>query len=365
MRKQRASQLLPVNRVAYLGWVGHQNLGDEAMLAALRHRMAPLSLIPFRPRRLIRGAEALRLGRGLFKSVMLGGGTLVNTPGFLKSLEAGLDRYGDAFTLGVGVRDQTFWRQIENYPALMPQWTDLLARLRSVTVRGPLSRNTLEEAGLPNVRVVGDPALCLADSRVVTKRGLRHITVNFGTSGGRIWGGDEAHVSRWAATLVRHLHATGWTVTALPVWPPDVQYLRQIISDSGVDIPVFEDYLNLSAVMAHLRAADVVVAEKLHAGVLAHCVYTPTVMIEYRPKCRDYMESVEQGEYVHRTDALDLEAVLEHIDLLTHESGAVQSRIFERVRHLDSLQASEARSLIEAVTQMPYPRVGPHLVRND
>jgi polysaccharide pyruvyl transferase WcaK-like protein len=40
---------------------------------------------------------------------------------------------------------------------------------------------------------------------------------------------------------------------------------------------------------------------KLHATVLATCALTPSIMLEYRPKCRDYMESIGQGRFTFKT----------------------------------------------------------------
>jgi len=48
-----------------------------------------------------------------------------------------------------------------------------------------------------------------------------------------------------------------------------------------------------------------VVAERLHAAVLAAAVGTPFVALEYRPKVRDFAASVGFEEYTLRTDDLD------------------------------------------------------------
>jgi hypothetical protein len=43
----------------------------------------------------------------------------------------------------------------------------------------------------------------------------------------------------------------------------------------------------------------------------------PAIALEYRPKCRDFQESVGRGEYVMRTDALDGALLGEWIERIT------------------------------------------------
>jgi polysaccharide pyruvyl transferase WcaK-like protein len=53
-----------------------------------------------------------------------------------------------------------------------------------------------------------------------------------------------------------------------------------------------------------LASAEVVVGERLHACILAAAVSTPFVGIEYRPKLRDFAESVGRADLVLKTDLL-------------------------------------------------------------
>ncbi len=46
------------------------------------------------------------------------------------------------------------------------------------------------------------------------------------------------------------------------------------------------------------------VGERLHACVLAAAAGRPFVSIEYRPKLRDFADSVGMGEYLVRTDEI-------------------------------------------------------------
>ncbi|HEU5112967.1 MAG TPA: polysaccharide pyruvyl transferase family protein, partial [Acidimicrobiia bacterium] len=51
--------------------------------------------------------------------------------------------------------------------------------------------------------------------------------------------------------------------------------------------------------------------ERLHACILAAAVSTPFIGIEYRPKLRDFAESVDRGDLVVRTDSLSGDSIVE------------------------------------------------------
>jgi polysaccharide pyruvyl transferase WcaK-like protein len=70
---------------------------------------------------------------------------------------------------------------------------------------------------------------------------------------------------------------------------------------------------------------------KLHATVLATCALTPSIMLEYRPKCRDYMQSIGQDRFTFKTDSL--------------RAG----EIWEIVREWGRDRLSAAASLAEAI----------------
>lgn len=350
--------LMPArHRVGYIGWLGHGNLGDEAMYAAIRRDLTGLRLVRYESSPATRRLERLRGRRGLLKSVMLGGGTLINTPIWLETLEQGLARYGHAIMFGAGVRNPAFWDREPDNPDMLPRWAELLSTVRIRTVRGPHSRRLLLDAGLDDVEVVGDPALGLADASVAPKTGRRRIALNFGRSAGRIWGGDEEAVADWAVRLIDRLVEQGWHCTLFPVWREDVAYVQGIARRCAAEVPVFRRFLDVRSVLGLLRDCDVVIGEKLHAVVLAHCTYTPAIMLEYRPKCADYMASMDQTSMCLRTDRLDLDVVEGMLDALVADLQGIQARLWRRIRAYRERQKDVCRRLVQEVSERPYPTV--------
>src|SRR5687767_3012869 len=64
-------------RVAYVGWVGKGNLGDEAIYEAICRQFSPLCLRPFFGVRKEAFLERTIGSRRLYSHALLGGGTLM------------------------------------------------------------------------------------------------------------------------------------------------------------------------------------------------------------------------------------------------------------------------------------------------
>ena len=59
------------------------------------------------------------------------------------------------------------------------------------------------------------------------------------------------------------------------------------------------------------------VGERLHAVVLAAAAGVPSVMLEYQPKCLDFMESIGRTDWCVRTDRVTGPEILERIEALS------------------------------------------------
>ena len=94
-----------------------------------------------------------------------------------------------------------------------------------------------------------------------------------------------------------------------------------------------------------IASAEVVVGERLHACILAAAVSTPFIGIEYRPKLRDFAESVDRGDLVVRTDTLSGGSIVE----LAAEATSLGTEAADRVAvYRDRLRQASA-SLQKAV----------------
>lgn len=279
--RQAKSERLPI--VRYVGWTGHENLGDEALLQAIGG--------------LLDWADVRTSKRG--DLLLLGGGTLINRGSYLNWLEEHDSPRIERAVLGTGVANPEFWKNDDN----AGRWVEWLRTCAYLGVRGPLSAEVLDRWGLDrNVEVVGDAALLLT-ATASKREGL--VVVSPCRTRGELWGGsDRAVIERLGSTVAR-LMADGHEVTLLAAHPDDDGPCLQIMRAAGApDLPYVAGYEGIPASLELLASAELVVAERLHAAVLAASVGTAFVGLEYRPKVRDFAASVGMDDRVLRTDDL-------------------------------------------------------------
>jgi hypothetical protein len=360
----------------YLGYVGHANLGDEAMWEVCRRRFAKIHWSHYdqlvyrtdakgflsrswrgnshviqwvgdelRHRRHLRtlaSRVAHRLASGLGGEVaMLGGGTLINSnDGELRTYERMWDQTGRPVPVfGTGVKAPEFWSSRPGWTDRRKQWVSLLNQLPCVGVRGPISKALLEEAGARNVVICGDPAVWYHAPRgkLGQRNGLKQgkrIGINWGRPAGGMWG-QEQFVEEALAEVARGLHQAGHEIQLLPVCPQDVEGCIRIAKLAGFGLekvlPV------LASVPEYLRAIawlDLLIAQKLHAAVLAAVASLPFLSLEYQPKCRDFALSIGWQRFAIRTDAVAKEGLMNIVSNMLDQLPVLEQELCESMCRL-------------------------------
>ena len=111
--------------IEYVGLAGHQNLGDDAMLEAIR-RMMPWAEV---------GANLANP-----RAVMLGGGTLLNAENYYLNKVRRVDGPNlERMVFGAGVRSPDYWGFTEE----LEDWEPFLRSALSIGLRGPDSLATI------------------------------------------------------------------------------------------------------------------------------------------------------------------------------------------------------------------------------
>jgi GT2 family glycosyltransferase len=285
----------PVDRapgIRYVGWVGKDNLGDEAMLRATSE--------------LLSWGEVETRGEAR-DLLLLGGGTLINRNQYLGwLLERDSPRIERA-VFGTGVANPGFWGLTED----TKEWLRWLGTCAYVGVRGPHSAQTLHDWGFKgDVEICGDPALALDVGISEPKPGS--VLVAPVWTNGELWGGSDQRVYEELATSIKQWNASGREVTLMSCHPTDdrpILLIREMVGDA--EIGYHAGYLDVTAALHQIASASVVVGERLHACVLAAAAGRPFVALEYRPKVRDFAASVAMEDYVIRTDELKAGGLLE------------------------------------------------------
>ncbi len=331
------------SRLGYLGWLGHRNVGDEAVfdgyrLAFAGHRLSPLPTGPTLEK-LVR----LRRGR-VAPAVLLGGGTIIGTAEFREAVSLLAAHGTTPFVLGAGVEDPTFpGAYADRLRAEQERWPRVLELFDRLTVRGPLSREILASIGI-EADVVGDAALLLGQDAPMAPDPERRLGVNLGIASG-LWGGDLDAVLDAVLAALTVLQRDGWRVTLFPVWPRDLPLLIELRRRLGAEATLFEDYLNIEALTRALSECRVFVGMKLHSVVLASAVLVPSLMLEYMPKCRDFQASLGREERTLRTDAVTAAAIVEQVRDLDALHGRERDGLEAAVGDLRNRLRAEARRI--------------------
>jgi hypothetical protein len=291
------------SETAYIGWLGHRNLGDEVLFQTIssllsRARIFPYAPTPFEIRLLRRIAPNKK-----FRAVCLGGGTLIGGEGYLRIVEDALSRDIPLFSFGTGVLDPNFW---EESGRLLTEWTKALSQFREVSVRGFLSEALLKEARFENVTVVGDPVLALAGDNLIETAEDMVLGVNVGFAlPNECWGGGGGSLINDIAQNLKLLSSMGWRFRLFGVAPKDEYLLHRVAKT--IDPALVKSlrlYADPYAFMSDAAKCSVFVGMKLHATILAYAAFTPIIMLEYDPKCKDFMFTVDRMGFNVRTDRI-------------------------------------------------------------
>lgn len=300
-------------RARYVGWAGHDNLGDEALYDAIS------GLLPF---------AQLHTSGPPTDLLLLGGGTLINR-GYLAQLDRMDSPRIERAVLGTGVANPEYWGTPRENPA---DWVEFLSTCGYVGVRGPTSADLLREWGhRGQLEIVGDPALAI--SRPDVDRVDGRVVVNLARTRGELWGGDDDHVVDAVADLVGALCAEGRDVHVLSCFPGDDGFGIEMMRRAGTpELPYVFGYRSTPDALELLASASLVVGERLHSLVLAAACRTPFVGLEYRPKVRDFARSVDADHWVLRTDQVDGPALRARVAEL---DGRRDDVVEEQSAHVD------------------------------
>lgn len=290
--------------VAYLGWHGLGNLGDDAIYDAVRSQLRGATFLdlPRLPHQLIyaTATAAMGLNRSLRRSRQLvGGGTLVGRSQWRLLVNRGLALTKDngSYAIGVGVEDPVFGgRNSGSGNGELKRWAPILSKFRTVSVRGPRSAELLADIGL-DVEVSGDPALLLPRPDVTAEDDLIGVNLGFGDD---LWGHDPKRLADEVAGAVKQLASHGYRFVGILMNPADRRWTETALRDvphAPIVLPA-----DPGAAARELARCSAAIVTRLHASVLASLSDTPVVSLEYQPKCRDFALAIDDEPALIRTD---------------------------------------------------------------
>ena len=312
----------------YVGWTGRFNLGDDVMVDRIRE--------------LLDWADIAESGDPQ-DLIVLGGGTLINMRTYLRWVSERDSPRIERATLGTGVASPEFWGLTED----PDRWVRWLSSCVYVGVRGPQSAETLRSWGYKGeLEICGDSALLVTPGPDVERVDGRVVVAPAWTKG-ELWGGSDRDVVDALGAAIVRWKRDGREVVCLASSPEDDGQILQLSKATGGEVlPYLAGYVENQAAIDLIASAEVVVGERLHACILAAAVSTPFIGIEYRPKLRDFAESVDRGDLIARTDALSGDSVVElAAEAISIGTEAVDARVAEYQDRLRQASASLQKAL--------------------
>ncbi len=215
-----------------------------------------------------------------------------------------------------------------------------------LTLQHTAIRETREELGISGeLEILGDPGLSVSPADPVS-RDESLVVISPAFTNGELWGESDERVFSAMGDFVTSLRREGRKVAYLSCYPGDDRFIMGIMRSSGsVDAEYVAAYADHEAGVGLLARAGVVVAERLHAAVVAAAVGTPFVGVEYRPKIRDFARSVDQQDLVIRSDEITAAKLAELVEQASdHES---QKRLLASVETYRDRQKNAAARLAQ------------------
>ena len=273
-------------KIAYMGWLGHKNVGDEACFYAVKQQLPNNTqftcwdINPWKE-------------RYLPDVSIVGGGTLLNLGGDKRvSALANLAAKGVPTVFwGTGILP---WNG-----RVSPTVRTLLESASAVGVRGPRSLSKLSRFGFSGGKVIGDPAFLLQTPATPLGCKSRKIAINIGDARGNMWGTEKRLVAQ-TNKIIQHAVRSGLEVVLFPMWPSDMKFINTVAKGEAVSVrPWSKSTVGLMNFMKSCRA---VVGMKLHAIVLSAAAQVPFISMSYREKNIDFAKSLGLGGWSIKTD---------------------------------------------------------------
>jgi len=321
--------------VLLIGGYGAGNIGDEAILSGLFKYVSPnintINVISHNPEETYRihshelpdsvtlnaiTPSPTILTKHLFSSdhIVVGGGGIFSR--YIGPYASKLPYYTLAGQL---FQQEVHWTAIGVYPStpssVMRPLTLSINLSNSVSVRDPVSKSTLENAGVATVTHVPDPATRLEPDYKFGSKALQELGIDpdrevIGIAARRVM--DDATNKVLQETyqkVIRGSLEDGYQVIVLPFCKHPYEKIEKddLICQSytkkfdDVVLPEYEHPTELLGIVSHL---DFLLATRLHSMIFAHITETPFIAIEYAAKCTSLLKHYNKQEYGVKLDDL-------------------------------------------------------------
>jgi hypothetical protein len=331
-------------KINYIGWVGNNNLGDEALYSVSQYLLSDYELKIYDSYR-----HLFLLNSPFFQSVkdmhsnisVFGGGTLL--PDDITWVKPAKYNY----LFGAAMKDPSFPSKFDSFDKVTFERLKIF-NFRLVGVRDNFSKASLANFGIES-EVIGDPVLWLRP-RVDLKRDPLKVGINVGCDG-FLWGGKQDRVVQEMVHVCKILKENGYTPISIPFSEQDVKYSLRLSKKAGIEI--FEEWSNLQSIVDLIAKCQLLIGQRLHSLVISSATYTPFVCLEYRPKCSAFAETVGFLEYCIRTDRVSAKKVMQKFNFLVNNWSKMQDVLKIKVDEYRRRQLKFVDRLKEDIESLP------------
>lgn len=330
-------------RCAYVGVHGADNLGDNVMHEIAVRLLAPhVEVVSWRGHVRERRLAGFGLsGKRYFRGLILGGGTLIN-PYWAEDCRLALQQGLPVWTFGTGAGNCGFEQAGE---VNLREWASMLPDFRGLGVRGPLTVGRLDLLGARNAEVIGDLALSLTWDEPAVAAETPLVALNLSLPEAKETQNGERACLQELKRALSELVREGYQIRPFGMTRRDVPVLQEVVEFLGIKVPIAlpQSVEELWGIIAPCRFT---MGMRLHAAILSACAGVPPLMLGYRDKCLDFMQSVHlQDHYVDLASAQPGE-IAERTLLVAGGADGMRSNILSRCLKWKARQAQYAQSII-------------------
>ena len=137
---------------------------------------------------------------------------------------------------------------------------------------------------------------------------------------------------------------------AVSLSAPELLLIDNIIHDFNLHkVSIWREYRNIGKTINRIQNYDILVGQRLHSVVFACGCGVPSVMLEYQPKSRDFMESIGMQQFSIRTDVIDVDKVLSLIYDIEMNYVDYCKQLTSTCNHYRLIQRQAAQEVVNLV----------------
>lgn len=329
--------------VAYFGEWKSRNLGDVAVYLAFNRLASPsVNVIPLRLSSNLLERMIDKITLSMCESIVVGGGTQF-TPTNKSILSFLLNQGKPVWSFGTGVGSCGFSERAFQDIRIIKEEINLLSM---ISVRGPRSAKSLSDLGISS-NVIGDPALSLSSTRHdIVLALMKKILVSLLPA---VEGEEMALYATFKnnlASALAHYIKKGFKLKFVAMGPGDYREADDFIRNYKFnDVEIIKIYEDINQFFELAKSCDFVISMRLHGAILSATVGIPFLLVNYREKCEDFVESIDALDSLVSAD-IDSSQIISLFDYLLAERIKKNHHLLTMASHYQQCQRNFIASVV-------------------